>query len=80
MGGNDILRGLAGRDRLEGGSGNDTLDGGVGIDTLVGGTGNDRYIVDNTGDIVTEAANAGIDTVVSSVSYTLVVCQALIEG
>src|SRR5204862_488699 len=33
--------------------------------------GNDTYIVDNSGDFVIEQADQGIDTVLSSVSYTL---------
>lgn len=56
---------------INGNSGNNVLDGGAGIDTLVGGAGNDTYIVDNVGDVVTEAASAGTDTVQSSVTYTL---------
>src|SRR4029077_9452212 len=57
---------------ITGGTGNDTLDGGAGIDTLIGGAGNDTYKVDVTGDVVTEAAGAGIDTVLATAQiYTL---------
>lgn len=69
--GDDKLSGKGGNDELYGGTGNDTLDGGVGADTLIGGTGNDTYIVDSTGDIITEYDGGGIDTVNSSISYTL---------
>lgn len=68
---NDHLFGLAGTDTLTGGAGNDTLDGGAGADTMAGGTGNDTYVVDDAGDVVTENANEGVDTVLSSVTYTL---------
>ncbi len=69
--GNDTLNGLAGNDTLIGGAGNDKLDGGTGADKMTGGTGNDTYIVDNTGDVITENTNEGIDTVLSSITYTL---------
>jgi Ca2+-binding RTX toxin-like protein len=69
--GNDTLYGDAGNDTLYGDAGNDILNGGTGNDILVGGTGNDIYIIDSTGDIATENANQGTDTVESSITYTL---------
>ncbi|KXB29240.1 hypothetical protein AT959_18835, partial [Dechloromonas denitrificans] len=65
------LIGTTGADTLYGFSGADTLDGGPGADTLIGRGGDDTYFVDNTADVVTEAANEGADTVKSSVTYTL---------
>ncbi|MFM6038159.1 MAG: beta strand repeat-containing protein, partial [Sphaerospermopsis kisseleviana] len=63
--------GNTGNNILTGNGGNNTLDGGAGIDTLVGGTGDDIYIVDSTTDTITEQANQGIDTVQSSVTFSL---------
>ena len=77
--GNDLLRGLAGKDRLLGGTGNDTLDGGTGNDTLEGGLGDDTYIVDSTGDLITEGANAGTDEIVTQLSWTLSGNSAQVE-
>ncbi|TAW55248.1 rhizobiocin [Rhizobium ruizarguesonis] len=59
----NTITGGAAIDMLSGGAGNDVLNGGAGADRLIGGEGNDTFIVDNAGDVVTEAANAGIDTV-----------------
>ena len=68
---NDNLLGYAGIDTINGGNGDDTLDGGVGADKLAGGAGNDTYIVDDAGDIITDASAQGTDTVKSSVAFTL---------
>jgi Ca2+-binding RTX toxin-like protein len=38
---------------------------------MAGGLGNDTYIVDDAGDVVTEALNAGTDLVQTGLSYTL---------
>jgi Ca2+-binding RTX toxin-like protein len=47
------------------------LDGGVGADTMVGGKGNDTYLCDHAGDVVTELAGQGTDTVKSYVTRSL---------
>jgi Ca2+-binding RTX toxin-like protein len=68
--GDDLLYGLGGNDYLDGGAGNDYLEGGAGADTLVGGAGNDTYfLIDN--DVIIEAADGGIDLVLSKINYTL---------
>lgn len=78
--GNDNLLGLFGNDRLEGGSGADTLSGEDGddilngegdADTMTGGLGNDTYYFDNAGDIMNEAADEGVDRIISSFDFTL---------
>ncbi|TAY20214.1 hypothetical protein ELH92_02225 [Rhizobium ruizarguesonis] len=68
----NTITGGAATDTLSGGAGNDTLDGGAGADSLIGGEGDDTYTVDNAGDLVTEAADEGADTVRTTLaSYTL---------
>jgi hypothetical protein len=47
------------------------LDGGGGADVLSGGAGDDTYMVDDTGDTVTELSIPGIDMVRASVTFTL---------
>jgi serralysin len=69
--GNDSLLGHDGTDTLTGDAGADTLDGGAGNDKMSGGTGDDYYVVNSVGDLVTELAAEGVDTVASSITYIL---------
>jgi Ca2+-binding RTX toxin-like protein len=58
---------------IAGNSGNNAINGGVGNDNMAGGTGNDIYVVDSTGDAVTESSTlvTEIDRVTSYINYTL---------
>jgi Ca2+-binding RTX toxin-like protein len=65
------LYGIDGADILYGSNYNDVLDGGTGTDGLYGGKGNDTFYIDDINDAVTENIGEGIDTVNSSITYTL---------
>jgi glucose/arabinose dehydrogenase len=67
----DVINARGGDDIAYGGLGNDTIDGGTGADTMNGGQSDDRYIVDSALDAIEERAGEGIDTIRSTVSYTL---------
>jgi Ca2+-binding RTX toxin-like protein len=69
----DWIIGYGSNDTLSGAAGDDTLDGGGNTDSMTGGAGDDAYIVENSADIVVEAADSGLDTVavVAGLTYTL---------
>ena len=67
----NFIIGTAANDALLGTDKNDAINGLAGADLLSGGMGDDLYFVDNAGDAITETANAGKDTVLSSINYTL---------
>ena len=79
--GDNLLEGGAGNDTLYGGQGYDTLLGGDGNDALFGqdqdnelrgGAGNDSYTLESTVvNSVFEELDQGIDTIITSASYTL---------
>jgi Ca2+-binding RTX toxin-like protein len=69
--GADAIAGFGGDDMLIGGGSPDSLNGGAGDDIMIGGLGADKYTVDSAGDVVTELFNQGIDSVSSTVSFTL---------
>lgn len=68
---NDRLYGNGGADLLVGEIGDDVLDGGAGADILRGGKGDDTYFVDNSLDVVEEAAGEGYDVVTASANFAL---------
>ena len=76
--GNDILNAGTAADQLFGDAGDDGLFGN-GLSHLEGGAGNDTYFL-FAGDTVTEAANAGTDTVIGDIDFVLTGAFANIEN
>jgi Ca2+-binding RTX toxin-like protein len=58
-------------DTLTGNDYNNAINGRQGADTMAGLKGNDNYLVDDAGDVVQEAADAGLDRIKTYVTYTL---------
>jgi Ca2+-binding RTX toxin-like protein len=66
-----IVNGAGGNDTLYGDGGDDTLDGGAGADAMSGDIGDDIYIVAAAGDVTTENAGEGTDTLRSYIDGVL---------
>ncbi|MFM9843371.1 MAG: beta strand repeat-containing protein [Dongiaceae bacterium] len=66
----NLIDGNANDNDLWGFDGNDTLIGGEGKDSMTGGAGDDSYYLRDIADEVTEQANEGDDTLVSSLGFT----------
>jgi Ca2+-binding RTX toxin-like protein len=74
-GGGDTLDGSFGNDTLNGGDGNDVLRGGFGNDAMTGGLGDDYYHAAHAGDVVTELAGQGTDTVETALANYVMVAN-----
>jgi Ca2+-binding RTX toxin-like protein len=66
-----FITGSAGNDTLNGDANNNWINGNGGTDKMSGGAGSDTYVVDSSGDTVTENLNEGYDVVESTITYTL---------
>ncbi len=65
------LTGNGNNNTLTGNNGANYLNGNGGADIMIGLGGNDTYVVDDAGDVVTEANGGGNDLVYTRVSYAL---------
>ena len=67
----DTINAGGGNDTINALGGDDFINGGAGADRMFGGTGNDTYVADSSRDIVNETGGNGLDTVQSSVTFSL---------
>ncbi len=67
----DIINGNGSNDAILAIGGNDLLNGGTGDDRMIGGIGDDTYFVDSINDKVIENPNQGIDTIITTVNFSL---------
>jgi Ca2+-binding RTX toxin-like protein len=67
----NTINGTDKNDKLAGTNASDDINGLAGADTMTGGIGDDTYHVDNAGDKIVEAKNAGFDTILSTIDYSL---------
>lgn len=65
------LLGSSFADVLVGNDAANSISGGFGADRMHGGGGNDTYFVENSGDQVIEAAGGGMDTIMTTIAFTL---------
>ena len=83
--GNNTLIGGAGNDKLIAGNGNNTFNDGGGRASMTAGTGSNTFTVTNTADTIMVAApvagqSAGVNTVKTSVNWTLGANQQILWG
>ncbi|WP_343742762.1 beta strand repeat-containing protein [Herbaspirillum huttiense] len=83
--GNNTLVGGIGHNELIAGNGNNSFTDGGGIADMTAGTGSNTFVVNNTRDSITVAApvagtSAGVNTVKSSVNWTLGANQKILWG